>query len=534
MAKAPHLTADIREAFLSFFEGQAHKRIASASLVPENDPTLLFTNAGMVQFKDCFLGADKRDYSRATSSQKCVRAGGKHNDLENVGFTSRHHTFFEMLGNFSFGDYFKEEAIVYAWDFSTRVLQLDPKKMRVSVHVSDDEGAKLWEKISGFKESQGKIVRFDEDNFWQMGDTGPCGPCSELFYDQGSEVDGDRWLEYWNCVFMQYDRDASGKLNPLPKPSVDTGMGLERIASILQGQSAGQWYSNYDIDIMSDLVLAARDLVGVRSGQKIEIQKGLIKTPWEVSALRVLVDHLRSTSFLIADGVLPSNEGRGYVLRRILRRAVRYGKRLGVNEPFLSELLPVLVSQMKSAYPEIEQRAPVIKEILKEEEEKFFVTLDKGLHLLDEVFAKLGSAKTLPADVAFKLYDTFGFPEDLTALIARERGVAVDQTGFVQLMQQAQERSRSSWKGSGETSILGEVKEWKNRNVFPRFTAYESGSESHATEVKVLAVSEGEEGAWVAIDPCPFYGEGGGQVGDRGFLELSEKKIQRLRHSKTL
>jgi alanyl-tRNA synthetase len=511
MTKTPRTTAEIREAFLSYFEKQGHTRVSSSSLLPANDPTLLFTNAGMNQFKDCFLGADKRAYTRATSSQKCVRAGGKHNDLENVGFTARHHTFFEMLGNFSFGDYFKKEAIHYAWDFVTNVLGLPKDRLRVSVFRDDDEAAEIWHKQEGVPLD--RIVRFDEaDNFWQMGDTGPCGPCSEIFWDQGEEVDGDRWLEFWNCVFMQFDRDASGKLNPLPKPSVDTGMGLERMAAIMQSMP-----SNYDIDLMASLIEATRVLASKRSGK--EIKYDAHSRSLESSALRVIVDHLRSTSFLIADGILPSNEGRGYVLRRILRRAVRFGQRLGVNDPFLSELVPDLIRQMGAVYPELKARESVIRSIIKEEEEKFLVTLSRGLGLLDEAFAKMGSSKTLPAEVAFKLYDTYGFPLDLTALIAREKGLGLDEAGFHKLMEEAQERSRGSWKGSGDTGALVGVKEWKNKGIFPKPTFYEA---SRSTS-KVLAIAEGEQGAWLAIDPTPFYGEGGGQIGDRGTLSLGGK-----------
>ena len=508
---APKTTAEIREAFLKYFEKNGHTRVESASLVPHNDPTLLFTAAGMVQFKDCFLGVDKREYTRATTAQKCVRAGGKHNDLENVGFTARHHTFFEMLGNFSFGDYFKEDAIRFGWEFVTQVLKLPKDKLRVTVHDSDDEAAEIWHKQEGVPKD--RIIRMgDEDNFWQAGDTGPCGPCSEIFWDQGSEVDGERWLEIWNLVFMQFDRDESGKLSPLPKPSVDTGMGLERVAAVMQGVP-----SNYDGDLMASLIedtrvhlsrLAKRDLVYDANSRDLES-----------SALRVVVDHLRSTSFLIADGVLPSNEGRGYVLRRILRRALRFGKRLDVNKPFMADLVFSLVRQMGDVYPELKNRESVIYDVLKEEEERFLQTLDVGLQLLEEAFAASEKTKKLSGEVIFKLYDTFGFPEDLTALIARERDFDLDVDGFNKLMAEAQDRSRSSWKGSGETAVLGAVKEWKNENVFPKFIAYEA-SES---ESKVLAVAEGEEGAWLAIDPTPFYGEGGGQVGDTGSLELDGK-----------
>ena len=504
-------TAEIRESFQKYFEKQGHTRVESSSLIPSNDPTLLFTAAGMVQFKDCFLGLDKRAYSRATSAQKCVRAGGKHNDLENVGFTARHHTFFEMLGNFSFGDYFKKEAIHYAWEYTTKVLGLPKERLRVSVHTSDDESAEIWHKQEGLPLD--RIVRFGEDNFWSAGDTGPCGPCTEIFWDQGQEVDGDRWLEFWNCVFMQYDRTADGKMTPLPRPSVDTGMGLERTAAILQGAP-----TNYDIDLLSQLIHSTQDFASQHAKRKIAYAPG--DTHWEASALKVIVDHLRSTSFLIADGVLPSNEGRGYVLRRILRRAVRFGKRLGIEEPFLAQLFPSLESAMGAAYPELVARKNVITEILTQEESKFFETLEKGLHLLEEAFGKMGSNKVLPAPVVFKLYDTFGFPADLTALIAREKNLGIDSKGFDALMEEAQKKSRASWKGSGETAILDAVKEWKSHGVKPRFTGYEHEMDDST----ILAVAPGKNGAWVAIDPCPFYGEGGGQAGDRGVLKLSSGK----------
>lgn len=503
-------TFDVRENFQRYFEKQGHTRIASSSLIPHNDPTLLFTNAGMNQFKDCFLGVDKRPYVRATTAQKCVRAGGKHNDLENVGFTSRHHTFFEMLGNFSFGDYFKKDAIHFAWEFVTKVIGLPKDRLRVSVYVDDDESADIWHKQEGVPLE--RIVRFKEDNFWAMGDTGPCGPCSEIFWDQGKEVDGERWLEFWNCVFMQFDRSADGKLTPLPKPAVDTGMGLERMAAILQGAP-----SNYDIDLFTGLISSTQHLIAERTKKKIQYEAGV--NTIESAALRVIVDHLRSTSFLLADGVLPSNEGRGYVLRRILRRAVRFGKRLGLEEPFLGALYPALMDSMAKAYPELQIRKQHVIELLTLEEQKFFETLDKGLHLLEESFSKMGSGKILPAEVVFKLYDTYGFPVDLTALIAREKNLGIDEAGLKKLTEQAQERSRASWKGSGDTGALGAVKEWKNQKVTPKFTGYDSLNEN----ARVLAVAEGEKGAWVAIDPCPFYGEGGGQVGDTGTLSLAGK-----------
>jgi alanyl-tRNA synthetase len=514
--------ADIREAFLSYFEKQGHQRVQSSSLIPHNDPTLLFTNAGMVQFKDCFLGVDKRSYVRAASSQKCVRAGGKHNDLENVGFTARHHTFFEMLGNFSFGDYFKKDAIHFAWEFTTKVLGLPKDRLRVSVFESDDESADIWHKQEGVPRD--RIVRFGEkDNFWSMGETGPCGPCTEIFWDQGQEVDGDRWLEFWNCVFMQFDRSADGTLKNLPKPSVDTGMGLERISAILQGVP-----SNYDIDLMRSLIQSTNNYVNQHSKEKFEYRPA--QSDWKNAALKVIVDHLRSTAFLIADGVQPSNEGRGYVLRRILRRAVRFGKRLGLSGPFLVHLFPELQKAMGGTFPELIQREGVIREVLRQEEEKFFETLDKGLHLLEDAFAKLGSGRVLGAETVFKLYDTFGFPVDLTALIAREKNLAIDEVGFNKLMQQQQEQSRKSWKGSGEAAISQNVKEWKTRGIAPKFTGYDVDREPEATVLAIEKVESG--GAWVAIDPCPFYGEGGGQVGDQGFLEIPSKSgSQNLRVS---
>ncbi len=505
------LTAEIREAFQKYFESQGHTRVASSSLVPHNDPTLLFVNAGMVQFKDTFLGLDQRSYNRATSAQKCVRAGGKHNDLENVGFTARHHTFFEMLGNFSFGDYFKKDAIHYAWEFSTKILGLPKEKLAVSVYEKDDESAEIWHKQEGVPYD--RIRRLGEaDNFWAMGDTGPCGPCSEIFWDQGKEVDGERYLEFWNCVFMQYERSADGTMKPLPKPSVDTGMGLERMAAVMQGVP-----SNYDIDLMRDLLSATQDLISARTGKKILYQPG--DTHWEASALKVIVDHLRSTSFLIADGVLPSNEGRGYVLRRILRRAVRFGKRLGLEEPFLKDLFPALEIKMTGAYPELSHRKSVIVDVLEQEESRFFETLGRGLELLDQAFAKSSIQKQLPADVVFKLYDTFGFPMDLTALIAREKNYSIDETGFEKLMEKQQEMSRASWKGSGEAAVSTSVKEWKNKNIFPKFTGYDSLVE----KAKILAISPADKGLWVAIDPCPFYGEGGGQAGDLGQVKVDGK-----------
>ncbi len=511
MSQRPILTHEIREAFLAYFESKGHKRVASSRLIPDNDPTLLFTNAGMVQFKDCFLGLDKRDYTRATTTQKCVRAGGKHNDLENVGFTARHHTFFEMLGNFSFGDYFKEEAILFAWDFVTNVLKLPQDRLRVSVFEKDDEGAEIWHKKVGLPLD--KIVRFGEkDNFWAMGDTGPCGPCSEIFWDQGREVDGDRWLEFWNCVFMQFDRQADGTLVPLAKPSVDTGMGLERMAAVMQAVP-----SNYDIDLMKKLITGVHSYIEAQTHQKLNI----VSASKEEAALRVIVDHMRSTGFLLADGVLPSSEGRGYVLRRILRRALRFGKQLGLKGPFLTDLYPLLKNEMGNVYPELKEREKVVRDILQQEEEKFFETLEKGLHLLEEAFSKSSSKKSLDPALVFRLYDTYGFPVDLTELIARERAFTFDHNEVQALMSSQQERSRASWKGSGAKAPDAKVKEWKSQNIFPKPVFYEKIE----TSSKILAITRDADHAWVAIDPCPFYAESGGQVSDHGTLKLSNQTL---------
>ena len=427
-------TGEIREAFLAYFEQQGHTRVASSSLVPANDPTLLFTNAGMNQFKDTFLGTDPRPYVRATSSQRCVRAGGKHNDLENVGYTARHHTFFEMLGNFSFGDYFKREAIQYGWAFLTEVLGLPPEKLWVTVHVSDDEAADIW--VNEIGVSPDRLSRLDEDNFWQMGDTGPCGPCSELFYDHGPDVPGgppgsenddlDRYIEIWNLVFMQYNRDQSGELHPLPKPSVDTGMGLERIAAVMQGV-----HSNYEIDLFQALIRSAAKILGV--------------SDLENSSLQVIADHIRSCAFLVADGVMPGNEGRGYVLRRIIRRAIRHGNKLGASDPFFHKLVGTLAEQMGDAYPELVKQQAQVEKALLAEEEQFAKTLDNGMQILDEALAGLAGTE-IPGELVFKLYDTYGFPTDLTNDIARERGLTLDMAGYDEAM--AAQRSRSQEGGS--------------------------------------------------------------------------------------
>jgi alanyl-tRNA synthetase len=496
-------TEVIREAFLNYFESKGHTRVDSSSLVPENDPTLLFTNAGMNQFKDTFLGTEPRDYVRATSSQRCVRAGGKHNDLENVGYTARHHTFFEMLGNFSFGDYFKREAIQFAWEFLTQVLGLPEDRLWVTVHVSDDEAADIWIKEMGV--SPDRFSRLDEDNFWQMGDTGPCGPSSEIFYDHGSDVPGgppgsegddlDRYIEIWNLVFMQFNRDASGEMHPLPKPSVDTGMGLERIAAVLQGV-----HTNYEIDLFQNLIKAAAKAVGVEN--------------LEDKSLRVIADHIRSCGFLIADGVVPSNEGRGYVLRRIIRRAVRHGNKLGATGPFFYRLVAALVAEMGDAYPELRAKQDQVAKTLEREEQQFAQTLDKGMQILEEALEAI-SGTQIPGDVVFKLYDTYGFPVDLTNDIARERGLTLDIEGYDAAMAQQRARSQEGGKFSVDYSKTISL-EGKTD-----FTGYSESKGSAKVEkifvdgTEVDRLSAGQNGV-VLFDQTPFYAESGGQIGDSG------------------
>ena len=504
-------TAEIREAFLSYFESEGHTRVASSSLVPIDDPTLLFTNAGMNQFKETFLGVEKRDYVRATTSQKCVRAGGKHNDLENVGYTARHHTFFEMLGNFSFGDYFKREAIQFGWAFLTEVLQLPKERLWVTVHISDDEAADIWVNEIGVDPS--RLSRLDEDNFWQMGDTGPCGPSSEIFYDHGADVPGgppgsedddlDRYIEIWNLVFMQYNRDAAGDLHPLPAPSVDTGMGLERIAAVLQGV-----HSNYEIDLFQALIGATAQCLGV--------------TDLEEKSLRVVADHLRSCSFLIADGVTPSNEGRGYVLRRIIRRAVRHGNKLGATKPFFASLVETLVEQMGDAYPQLRERQAVIEAALAGEEEQFARTLDKGMAILDETLGEL-KGSVIPGEVIFRLYDTYGFPVDLTNDIARERDLTLDLDGYKSEMEQQRRRSQEGGSFKVDYSAVVAL---DGETVF---LGYETTSaQAHIVALlhdgeKVERLTDGQEGI-VVLDQTPFYGESGGQVGDCGFFSCDSNR----------
>ncbi len=505
----------LRQAFLDFFSARGHEIVASSPLVPGNDPTLLFTNAGMVQFKDVFLGDEKRSYTTAASSQRCVRAGGKHNDLENVGYTARHHTFFEMLGNFSFGDYFKREAIQYAWEFLTETLELPAERLWVTVFNDDDEAADIW--LEEMKIDPQRFTRMGEkDNFWAMGDTGPCGPCSEIFYDHGPDVpggppgspdeDGDRYVEIWNLVFMQFDRSADGKLTPLPAPSVDTGMGLERIAAVMQGV-----HSNYEIDLFVNLIEAAAASIGVKNeGQ---------------SSLNVIADHIRASAFLVVDGVLPGNEGRGYVLRRIIRRAIRHGKKLGMDEPFFHTLVAPLAAEMGEAYPELVKAQAHVEKVLAKEEARFAETLDQGMEILEEAIAGL-DGNELPGDVVFKLYDTYGFPVDLTADIARERELTIDEKGFETAMDSQRARARASSK-FGATSGGG-----LRTDAASEFLGYE-GTEA-SSEILALfrdgeSVNElaaGDEGA-VVLASTPFYAESGGQIGDTGIL-VEEGKLFRV------
>ena len=507
-------SAEIRDAFLKYFEDQKHTIVSSSSLVPGNDPTLLFTNAGMVPFKDVFLGAEKRNYSRATSSQRCVRAGGKHNDLENVGYTARHHTFFEMLGNFSFGDYFKRDAIKFAWKFLTEVLELPEERLWVTVHISDDEAADIWLKEMGV--STERFSRLDEDNFWQMGDTGPCGPCSEIFYDHGEDVPGgppgskdddlDRYIEIWNLVFMQYERSADGTMVPLPKPSIDTGMGLERIAAVMQGV-----HSNYEIDLFQILLKAAAEITNIDDLENCYLEN---------KSLRVIADHIRSCSFLIVDGVLPSNEGRGYVLRRIIRRAIRHGNKLGQTQAFFHKLVAALVGEMGGAYPELIKAQAQVEKVLLAEEKQFEKTLDKGMTVLDSALSEL-QGKVIPGDIVFTLYDTYGFPVDLTNDIARERELSLDIDGYEEAMNAQRQRARAA--GSFQVDYTQQLK----LDGKTDFTGYDNTCGS-ATVVALVkegavtdAISAGDE-AVVVLDQTPFYAESGGQVGDSGYLRATD------------
>ncbi len=515
--------AEIRDAFLRFFEAKGHTIVPSSSLVPDNDPTLLFTNAGMVQFKDVFLGEDKRPYTRATSSQRCVRAGGKHNDLENVGYTARHHTFFEMLGNFSFGDYFKEDAIAYAWEFLTSSdwLNIPQEKLWVTVYAEDDEAYDLWHKTVGIPAERlirigdNKGGKYNSDNFWAMGDTGPCGPCTEIFYDHGEEIwggppgtpeeDGDRYIEIWNNVFMQYNRTADGQMHPLPKPSVDTGMGLERIAAVMQ-----HVHSNYEIDLFQNLLQAAAAVTGTEDISH--------------KSLRVIADHLRSCAFLVVDGVTPSNEGRGYVLRRIMRRAIRHGHKLGQPEPFFHRLVGALVSEMGAAYPELEKLQSRIETVFLTEEEQFAKTLDKGMAVLESALQNLES-DTIPGEVVFTLYDTYGFPFDLTVDIARERNLQVDEAGYEEAMEEQRSRARAA--GSFKVDYSGTLN-LEGSTTFEGYYALEASSVVVSLlkdGAKVESLAAGDEGV-VVLETTPFYAESGGQVGDSGYLSTSDAQFE--------
>ncbi len=506
---------EIRSAFLNYFAKNGHEIVPSSPLVPRNDPTLMFTNAGMVQFKNVFTGVEKRPYQRATSSQKCVRAGGKHNDLDNVGYTARHHTFFEMLGNFSFGDYFKDRAIELAWNLITKDYALPKDRLLVTVYSEDEEAAKLWKKIAGLPDS--KIIRIGtSDNFWQMGDTGPCGPCSEIFFDHGDKIpggppgsldeDGDRFIEIWNLVFMQFDQTAPGQRTPLPKPSIDTGMGLERIAAVLQGK-----HDNYDIDLFVALIRQIAELTGAdpHGPQK--------------ASLRIIADHLRASSFLISDGVLPSNEGRGYVLRRIMRRAMRHGQLLGAKEPLMYRLVWALVREMGQAYPELVRAESLIEETLRLEETRFRKTLERGLIILDEKSASLKKGDMFDGETAFTLYDTYGFPLDLTQDALRNRGIGVDIASFTDSMEQQRKKARAAWSGSGDTATENVWFPLREKLGAPEFLGYDTEiAEGVVTALvkdgkEVAVLNKGDSGA-VVMNQTPFYAESGGQVGDIGTM----------------
>ncbi len=514
MSKTPTSTSEIRQAFLQYFSDHQHEIVASSPLVPHNDPTLLFTNAGMVQFKDVFTGKEKRSNNRAVSSQRCVRAGGKHNDLENVGYTARHHTFFEMLGNFSFGDYFKHEAIAFAWEFLTKTLNLPEEKLWITVYTEDDEAAEIWQKEIGV--SPDRMSRCGEkDNFWSMGPTGPCGPSTEIFYDHGPDIaggppgspdeDGDRYIEIWNLVFTQFDRDIDGNLNPLPKPSVDTGMGLERIAAIMQGE-----HNNYEIDLFQNLIKAIRDLAKCGADKELMSQ-------------RVVADHIRSCAFIITDGVVPSNEGRGYVLRRIIRRSIRHGSKFGLNDTFFYKLVAPLVAEMGEAYPELVKAQANIEKVLKQEEQRFAETLQQGLKILEQSLTGIKD-KTILGSVVFQLYDTFGFPVDLTADIARERGLALDHDGFDRAMEAQKERARAAGNFAvGDQTHVGEL-DLSPIDAEFNFTGYQTLDEDAVIKAifldgqQVDQINAGDTGV-LLLDHTPFYAESGGQAGDIGSIK---------------
>ena len=514
---------DIRTTFIDYFKGNSHAHVPSSPLIPQNDPTLMFTAAGMVQFKDVFTGKQQQNYSRAVTSQKCLRAGGKHNDLENVGYTARHHTFFEMLGNFSFGDYFKDDAIHFSWELLTKSFGLAPEKLLITIYHDDDEAANIWKKVSGF--SDDKIIRINtSDNFWSMGDTGPCGPCSEIFYDHGDHIaggppgspdeDGDRFVEIWNLVFMQYDQPGDGSRIALPRPSIDTGMGLERIAAVLQGT-----HNNYETDLFKSLISTS-----------IELTKA--NKPEQLNSHRVIADHLRACSFLIADGVLPSNEGRGYVLRRIMRRAMRHAHIIGAEQPLMWRLFPALQAQMGATYPELSRAEALITETLRSEEEKFRETLSRGLKLLQEETITLAAGGVMAGDVAFRLYDTYGFPLDLTQDVLRAKGITVDESGFNVAMQEQRDRARAAWVGSGDTKQEAIWMELKQQHGSTEFLGYnltqaEGVILALIRDGKVVdTVSEGQEFALIT-NQTPFYGESGGQLGDTGIIsDVNGAQIQ--------
>ncbi|GIX23726.1 MAG: hypothetical protein KatS3mg122_0957 [Caldimonas sp.] len=522
--------AEIRQTFLKFFESKGHTVVPSSPVVPADDPTLLFTNAGMNQFKDVFLGFDKRPYTRAATAQKCIRAGGKHNDLENVGYTARHHTFFEMLGNFSFGDYFKRDAIRYAWELLTEHFKLPPSKLWVTVYAEDDEAYDIWHKDVGVPAERivrigdNKGARYASDNFWMMGDTGPCGPCTEIFYDHGEGIpggppgspdeDGDRYIEIWNNVFMQFNRTEDGQMHPLPKPSVDTGMGLERIAAVLQGV-----HSNYEIDLFVALLAAAKQAVDAAGAG--DCDKG---SP----SLKVIADHIRACAFMVADGVIPGNEGRGYVLRRIARRAIRHGYKLGARVPFFHRIVAAVVQQMGDAYPELRQHQARITEVLKQEEERFFQTIAHGMEILEAALA--GGARQVDGELAFKLHDTYGFPLDLTADVCRERGVTVDAAGFEAAMARQREQARAAGKFKMAAGL-------EYRGAPTTFHGYErlvhEGARVTAVYVDGTSVDSARAGddAVIVLDHTPFYAESGGQVGDTGELRNKTARFPRGRHA---
>jgi alanyl-tRNA synthetase len=513
---------EIRSTFLDYFRKNGHEVVSSSPLVPRNDPTLMFTNAGMVQFKNVFTGLESRPYSTATTSQKCVRAGGKHNDLDNVGYTARHLTFFEMLGNFSFGDYFKENAIELAWNLVTKGFDLPKDRLLVTVYADDEEAASLWKKIAGF--SDDKIIRIPtSDNFWQMGDTGPCGPCSEIFIDQGESVwggppgspeeDGDRFLEFWNLVFMQFDQSAPGERSPLPRPSIDTGMGLERMACILQGT-----HSVFDTDLFRTLIAATEEVLSVKAEGDV------------AASFRVIADHLRSSAFLIADGVLPSNEGRGYVLRRIMRRAMRHMQLLGAREPLMWTLLPALIGEMSRAYPELLRAESLISETLKLEETRFRATLARGLTLLSDATSDLDKGDSLDGETAFKLYDTYGFPLDLTQDALRARDIGVDLTGFNDAMQRQKAEARASWSGSGDKATESVWFELKEKHGATEFLGYDTETAEGVVQAlvrdgAVIETASAGDTVQVVVSQTPFYGESGGQMGDTGIISTDTAKL---------